>query len=39
MRFEIIDDFLVYPGIKQNELDDIPMVFAGYGIQDSLIND
>jgi RpiB/LacA/LacB family sugar-phosphate isomerase len=30
----LLDDFLVYPGIKINKLENIPMVFAGHGIQD-----
>lgn len=35
----LFDDFVLYPGLKEDVLDSLPVVFAGFGIQDSLWND
>jgi hypothetical protein len=37
--WQLFDDFVLYPGLKENVLDSLPVVFAGFGIQDSLWND
>ena len=33
-QLNILDDFLLYPGIQTEALNDVPLVFAGYGIQE-----
>lgn len=33
-QINLLDDFLVYPGIQVESLENTSMVFAGYGIQD-----
>ena len=33
-QLNILDDFLLYPGIQVEALNDVPLVFAGYGIQE-----
>lgn len=37
--WKLFDDFVLYPGLKEEVLDSLPVVFAGFGIQDSLWND
>ena len=34
-ELNIIDGFLVYPGINETSMKDVPMVFAGYGISNN----
>ena len=33
-QLNILDDFLLYPGIQVEALNDVPLVFAGHGIQE-----
>jgi len=35
LELNIVDGFLLYPGINETSMKDIPMVFAGYGISNS----
>jgi len=37
--WSLYDDFVLYPGLKEEVLDSLPVVFAGFGIADSLWND
>lgn len=38
-EYEIINDFLLYPGIEKTSMKPSPMVFAGYGIINEKINE
>ncbi|MGB1075994.1 MAG: ribose 5-phosphate isomerase B [Flavobacteriales bacterium] len=37
--WNLFDDFVLYPGLMEDAMDSLSVVFAGYGIQDSLWND
>ncbi|MBM71262.1 MAG: peptidase M28 [Crocinitomicaceae bacterium] len=38
-QLNLLDDFLLYPGIQKESLEDYPIVFAGFGIQEDGWND
>ena len=39
LKWSLYEDFVLYPGLKEEKMDSLGVVFAGFGIADSLWND